>query len=218
MGITVHWKGEVEDRGIAWKVIDYAVFMATVLGWEIEPIKGDGILARYIIKTEVAKSMNIKSIGKSEKFGVIINPNVKKNINSDDIEISFYSYRKKYIMEGFSKTQVFNEGEVGNLVVHSILILMLMTIKNTWIPGLEITDEGEYYIPTDEKEREEWLEGYVEEYRESAKSLKPFNFEHLEETHSELSIFISSIKSELEKVFGKENVKTPSKVPYDSGR
>ncbi|MGC8646503.1 MAG: hypothetical protein ACP5T9_03100 [Thermoplasmata archaeon] len=231
MGITVHWAGEVDDKDIAFKVITYAKFMADVLGWKVSLISESGYVIEEIVKTEkknfsfwhfvekkYADRYGYGYRKRSVKFGILIDPNVKGNINTEDIEISFYSFGKKYVMDGFTKTQVFNESEEGNLIVHSILVLMLLTIKNTWIPNLDINDEGEYYVPMDSKEREEWLQGFIEEYRDTAKSLRPFNYEHLMEEHSNLSLMIGSLKSLLEGLVGEENVVTPSKKPYDSGR
>ncbi|MGC8980630.1 MAG: hypothetical protein ACP5KL_03940 [Thermoplasmata archaeon] len=231
MGITVHWKGSVKDRDTALKVITYARFFAETLDWKVQTLLENGyvVMEKVIteketyefesfVESEFADRFDKNYMKRSSKFGVIIDPNVKDTIRTENIEISFYTYRGRYTMKGFTKTQVFNENEVGNLVVHSILVLMLLTIKNTWVPNLEIYDEGDYYIPLDHKEWEEWVNGFVEEYRDTVRSLRPFNYEHLIEEHSSLSMMIGALKSKLEEVFGKGRVESPSERPYDSGR
>lgn len=162
MGVTIHWKGSTKDEDVALKVVNYAYFMAEALKWDVKLYKEQGIVqidkvfnesrkVEFAFPTFYGNEMIRKMEERGEKvkgvksyiFGVIINP--PPPMNTESIEISFYKYRGRYEMKAFCKTQVFNEKEINNIVVHQVLALMLKTIKSTWIPNLYIDDEGEFY-------------------------------------------------------------------------
>ena len=205
MGVTIHWKGSTKNEDVALKVIDYVSLMASTLNWKVVPYSEEGIVQvekivnesgkieyvfPYFYGNEMIKKMEergekVKGV-KSYIFGVIINP--PPPMNTESIEITFYKYRGRYEMRDFCKTQVFHNNEIGNLVVHQILILMLMTIKNTWIPNLEIFDEGEFY--------------------------KKWNYRILEANHS----VVAGLISDFIKAFKDLGYEVEGSADFDSGK
>jgi len=205
MGVTIHWKGSTKDKDIALKVIDYVSFMASTLNWKVVPYSEEGIVQvekivnesgevvyifPYFYGNEMIREMEMRGEKvkgtKSNIFGVIIDP--PPPMHTESIAITFYMYKGRYEMRAFCKTQVFHNDEIGNLVVHQILILMIMTIKNTWIPNLEIFDEGEFY--------------------------KKWNFEILEDNHSVVAKLISKFVEEFENL----GFTVEGSADFDSGK
>jgi len=149
MGITIHWYGET-DRDTALNVINYATLFAKALKWEyhLYSMKGDAKNEEIIVDVE-GKTENFSILtfdenkqGKNIRWGVVIN--APDPINIESIDISFIEHDNKFIMQNFCKTQAFNDKEIYNLIAHQIIISMLQTIKNTWMPDLQITDEADF--------------------------------------------------------------------------
>jgi hypothetical protein len=205
MGVTIHWKGSTKDKDIALKVIGYVSFMASTLNWKVVPYSEEGIVQvekivnesgevvyifPYFYGNEMIREMEMRGEKvkgtKSYIFGVIIDP--PPPIHTESIAITFYKYKGRYEMRDFCKTQVFHNEETGNLVVHQILILMLMTIKNTWIPNLEIFDEGEFY--------------------------KKWNYRILEDNHS----VVAGLISDFIKAFKDLGYEVEGSADFDSGK
>jgi len=206
MGITIHWDGSVKDKDTTLKIISYARLFAESLKWENTLINEKGIVMDTIIKTnkenytfktyiekEQSLKMNIDPKYKynTYRYGVMINPS--EPINIETIHIVFYEYYGEYIFKDFCKTQVFSEKETSNLIAHQLLISMLETIKSTWMPNLNILDESDYYVPTEPNELEKWLNDFYPEYRDAKKKLKPYNFEVMLESHTELKNMINNL-------------------------
>ena len=152
MGITIRWKGYTESKETAKQVIQYATFFAESLGWNVRGFTEKGYATQeediefltFYTKEQV-RELNIKTkdMEESTNIGIVINP--PKPFETESIVISFFNYKNKFWIKNFCKTQVFGEEELPNLVAHQIIINLLKTIKETWIPNLEIYDEGEFY-------------------------------------------------------------------------
>jgi hypothetical protein len=184
MGITIHWYGEVNDRDTTLNVINYATLVAKALKWEYQlyTMKGDAKIEEMILNVE-GKTESFSLLifdrnehGKNVRWGVVIN--APEPIDIESIDISFFEYNNKFIMQGFCKTQAFNDEEIYNLIAHQIIISMLQTIKNTWMPDLQITDEADFD--------------------------KTYNFNVLIENHAFLSSMIAHIG---EMLSGSKNIK-----------
>jgi hypothetical protein len=137
MGITVHWEGSVKDKETADKIISYAKFFADSLGWPNKYRKFPSIAYAYDTGLKDRDGTPILSV-----FNQEIDP--KDPMHTESICISFYPWKGEYKMKDFCKTQVFSDKQMPNLIAHQLLISMLQTIKNTWMPNLEIYDEGKF--------------------------------------------------------------------------
>jgi len=151
MGITIHYEGSTGDKEKAKKAVAFAGFFAKSLDWEVEPYQKEGIA--YMEKfrrrnKEDIEFLTFKSdeiLGRYEekpkgertiKEGIIINPS--SPFDTESLEIAFFRYKGKYRITDFCKTQVFRDEEKPNLVAHQLIITLLLTIKNSWIPNLKI--------------------------------------------------------------------------------
>jgi len=195
MGITIHWKGKTKDRDTAIKVVNFATEFANALKWDVIPFNEKGYAGTWKIYDEgkekiIAQGISWESkrdfIGndaqESIKFGVVINP--PDPINTESVEISFFEYNDELIIQGFCKTQVFNDNEIYNLYAHIIICTLLKTIKNTWLNNLEINDEGDFCIPADRSERIRWADKHlVEPFNKQYYDAKPFDFKLLVKAH-----------------------------------
>lgn len=203
MGITIHYDGATKNLGDIGNILGYVTFFAKSLKWEIEPFKEKGIARiekvfdwdtgkvsfqwlsfvpdKYLKRdgVKVTKDYLKKVDGeKSERFGVVVNPS--DPFVTESFVISFYKYKGEYHLKDFCKTQVFSEKERPNLIVHQILIGVLLAIKNTWLSNLDISDEGDYFVPFTRKEREVYAKKSIsEDYQKAFIEKEPFNFEEL---------------------------------------
>ncbi|MEM3858778.1 MAG: hypothetical protein QW478_05155 [Candidatus Micrarchaeaceae archaeon] len=232
MGITISWEGETDSRETADKIISYAKFFADSLGWPNEYVKYKSIASDfsgfvYNEPFDEDKAKKIKDYLNShptanyhaeegETEGIIITP--PKPFKTESIAILFYPWRGKLRMADFCKTQVFEDENISNLIAHQLIINMLLTIKNTWMPNLEISDEGDYYLPITEKEKEAYIKDHISgEYQEEYRNLKPFNFEKLTEAHGGNLRLINYTADLFKKAIGNNeglSIETPAKKSF----
>jgi len=195
MGVTIHYEGKT-DLETAKTVVDFVKQFAEALHLPYRYYGMDGVVAINRIykqngeiyhewfsfyEKEFAEQNRVKG-EESVKFGVVLN--FKPPVQVESLDIGFYKHGNDWVLKGFCKTQVFNSDEMHNLYAHIVIVSILMTIKHTWIKDLEIFDEGSFYLPIDERERERYVEEHItEEYRDEYSKLKPFDFRHLIEAH-----------------------------------
>jgi len=222
MGIAIRYEGETSDINKIKEIIQYAVFTAKSLGWEAVPIEEEGYVVeekltipeenkvikfKLFYSKELYKKLMLKNGKESYRFGVIINP--REPFKTESLEITFFRDGDKWVIKGFTKTQVFDESFMPNLVAHQIIITMLLTIKYTWLKDMEIVDEGEYYVPLKEEEKEKIAKEHIaEEYRERFMKLEPFDFKRLVENQLMLGKIINMFASAIADLGF--NVETPS--------
>ena len=209
MGVSINYEGRTKDLDKVKKVVEYATFTAKNLGWRVIPVEQDGYVVEEIIKDdkgnvvcrfkmfyekEKYEKMGLKNGVPSKRIGVII----KSPFEVDEFNVSFYKDGDDWVLQDSIKTQVRSEKDLGNLTAHEIIANMLTTIKQTWLPDLEIFDEGEYYVPLTKEERKKFAEEHIaEEYRERYINLEPFNFERLAEIQLASAKALSSLASAL---------------------
>jgi len=197
MGITIHWNGNTKSKKAIKETLKYAEFFAKSLGWNVKYLNTKVVAHKerahlenktieWITTTpyEMAKDYINDYIEPeiTNEFGIAIDPT--EPFNTETICITFFKYKGKYWIKDFCKTQVFNQEETPNLIAHQLLITMLLTIKNTWIPNLEISDEGDFYLPLDEKEKEKYVKEHIrKEAWNKYMKMGPFNFKNLVESH-----------------------------------
>ncbi|MEM0148422.1 MAG: hypothetical protein QXN16_00540 [Candidatus Micrarchaeaceae archaeon] len=221
MGITIHWKGETDSRETADNVISYVKFFADSLGWPNEYIKYKSIADDYFgfiyndsIDSDRAKKIKaLNNINKEEGETEGIRITLPKPFNTEIVDILFYPWHGKLRMDGFCKTQVYNDEELPNLIAHQLITSMLLTIKNTWMPDLDIYDEGEYYLPITQKERAAYIKDIPKEEQKYYKDLLPFNFKRLIEAHGENLNLINKTADLFKKVDGM-SFETPAKKSF----
>jgi len=227
MGITIHYNGKTKDYETAKKVIEYAKLFAKALDIPYVEVDEKVGIVKEIVKMDkeyefynpytydIIKRWNLKPIEDSRRFGIIIK--LFPKFKTEDLAITFYKFRDEYILNDFCKTQAFNPNEINNLIAHQLIILLLLTIKHTWIKDLEIIDEGDFYLPIDTEERKKFAEGHInEEFRDEFMKREPFNFETLAKNHFGLAQFINLIASALAE--NGLNVKTPNwEIKRDKG-
>jgi hypothetical protein len=208
MGIAIRYKGKTKDLDKVKKVVEYATFTAKNLNWQVIPIEQDGYVVEekfkdekgnviYRFKTfydkETYKEKGFKKGTPSKRIGVIINPPFRIKFI-----VAFYKDGDDWVIDDSTRTQVWSEKDLGNLTAHEIIANMLTTIKQTWMPDLEIIDEGEYYVPLTKEERKKFAEEYItEEYRDKYINLEPFNFERLVQNQLGSARIISALASAL---------------------
>jgi len=210
MGLTIYYSGKTKDLDKIRKIVEYVAFTAKNLGWEVIPIEEEGYVRDVIIRDEKG---NVVSTSKyfvdkktyermkyaggrpSKRIGVIVNPPYKV----ESFSVLFFRDNDEWIWQDSTKTQVWTEKDLPNLVAHQIIANMLTTIKKTWLPDLEITDEGEYYVPLCKEDRIKYAEKrkLPPEYREQFINMEPFNFERLIENQLRYSRIIGALASAL---------------------
>jgi len=211
MGVTIHWEGSTEQQHIAIAVVHFAIKFAEALGWQCETFNEKGYAGKSrIYDTEGKLKYEWLTYDKqkewagcdhepSDCFGVVINPS--DPFNTESIVIKFFRYKGKWHIKDFCKTQVFRTEEAPNLFAHIILDSMLLTIKHTWIPDLEISDEGNWVLPLTRQEREAYAaKNITEAYRQKYIERQPFNFGELTKAHGANLKLINSMSDELKKM------------------
>jgi len=210
MGVTIHYEGRTKDFDKVKKIVEYVTFTAKNLGWEVIPIEEEG----YVVYEPIVNVWG-KRVGyfidfypkdkdvwgeikkPSKRIGVIVR--LPPPYYTENFKVTFYKDEDEWVWKGFTKTQVFSEKELPNLTAHQILVSMLLTIKKTWLPDLDIVDEGDYYVPLCKEERIKIAEKEISspEYREKFINMEPFNFERLVENHIGTLRYINALVSAL---------------------
>lgn len=240
MGITIHWEGKEKSKENVDKAISYAKFFAESLGWDCEYLKYKSITYNDIIRDTQGNITHkwlttdeydrfVKSNQPipqdaviTESEGVCINP--KKPFATESISLMFSWYKDGYLLESnFCKTQVFGDHEIANLIAHQLIISMLLTMKQTWIKNMDISDEGDYYKSPKKQSKKEleesikyWKEynypqELIDRYTREHLEWQPFNFETLTKAHGGNLSMIRGLTGQLANAgFSKDNILTPA--------
>jgi len=217
MGITIHWEGKTNSLRVAKEVVEFVKGFAQALRLEWREYEDVGVVAEIVVRNTTGE-IDFKSlmfcpnseidrytriVEESECFGVIAD--FPEPVNIETFDFTFFRLGNEWITQGCCKTQVFSEEELPNLYAHIMLIAILLTIKSTWMPDLEVDDEGDFYIPLDKKEREEYaINNLPEDFRDRYLKLKPFNFKELARNHGYLSMLIQLTAEAIRESLGGE--------------
>ncbi len=227
MGITIHYSGKAKDYETAKKVIEYAKLFAKALDIRYTEVNEKVGIVKEIVKLkdktyefynaydlEYIKKFNLNVEEYTRKFGIVIKFSDK--FKTEDLAITFYKFRNEFILNDFCKTQAFNPNDIKNLIAHQLIILLLLTIKCSWIKDMEIVDEGDFYIPLSEEEKKIFIEKHIsEDFRDEYLKKEAFNFETLAKNHFGLAKVINIIASALAE--NGLNVKTPNWEKVNKG-
>ena len=206
MGFTIHWEGSTRSLKNAKASVEFVKQFAHALGLIYHEYEDVGVVVEDRIYKENGEIYykwisfyrdrerdSIKEeyiLEESECFGVIVI--FPEPVNIESFDFQFFKHGRLWKTRGFCKTQVFRDEEIYNLYAHIVLTSILMTIKHTWIPNMEIWDEACYYLPIDKRERKKHVEEHIAEgYRDYYMKLKPFNFLELAKAHGALRDLIN---------------------------
>lgn len=154
MGITVHYRGEWEINKNnlirIQKALDYVCEFGRVLNWSALPLDEIGQVVSYGNSYDFFTVEEVHKLGyesrvaeaESHRFGIVLLPPVSGWVRVGEIWFTFYTFRGRYVLRSFVKTQAFGQKEYGNILVHELLIHMLSVIKSTWLQEMEVGDEG----------------------------------------------------------------------------
>lgn len=158
--------------------------------------------------------MDTKESYKTEQVGIFVN-----YPTSESFGVSFTHNKidKTYDWSESTKTQVFNEGEIGNIGFHIWIINLLLKIKEKFDIDLEIKDEGDYYFTEGQRQKsiEYLLNRHKKEpcysknvdmkYVERWRKMKPFDYKNLVVAMGENLAVIDNLGVTLKKAGWDEN-------------
>jgi hypothetical protein len=149
MGITIHYKGRINDPVNIDSLIDEISDICEDMKWEYTIIEKDN----NDIDHPPVKGIVFTIHEECEPVGFIFD---KKGCLRSPISIPFYEENDKHQLVVSVKTQ-FSSPDI-----HIVLIKLLRYIKSKYIKNLEVTDEGEYW-ETSNKERLKYLFDFLNE-------------------------------------------------------
>lgn len=199
MGVTIHYKTDIDNLDTAIETVEFVRLYAAALHIPHKIYHEDGrVRVERMMDFETGDQMdellmfyteeqavNWDMDGEiSKKFGVMLN--FSKPVQIETFDFGWFKYQDSWHLRGFCKTQVFDSREMSNFYAHITIIGILMTIKQTWISNLHISDEGDYYLPLDKGKRDRWIDEHVRDgYKERYRAMEVFDFKNLVEAHGE---------------------------------
>ena len=148
MGITIHYKGKIDDV----EMIDNLIFeisdICNDMGWDSTIIQKE----KNDINHPPIKGIIFTIHKGCEVVGFIFD---KNGFLRSPISIQYYDESDKYQLIVSVKTQ-FSSPDI-----HVVLIKLLKYIKTKYISNLEVTDEGEYW-ETSDMERLKYLFDFLD--------------------------------------------------------
>jgi hypothetical protein len=168
MGCTIFYKGETDTVSLG-KILNYVKLMTKGLNWKYFEV--DNLIATTSVQS--SNTTFCLSIGRLfENAEKVYERGLRFHSSetyAESIDFVFVKYGDIWKIETWCKTN-------REPLTHQLLIWMLVTIKETWMPNLEIDDEGSFYIPSDPNEHEEWVNRFYPEYRDENRPKQAFNF------------------------------------------
>lgn len=147
MGITIHYKGKIDDYAMIDNLILEISDICNDMGWNktiIEKKEND-------IDHPPIKGIIFTIHQGCELVAIIFD---EKGFLRSPISIEYYDENDKYQLIVSVKTQYSSPD------IHVVLIKLLKYIKSKYINNLEVTDEGEYWKTSDMK-RLKYLFDYI---------------------------------------------------------
>lgn len=156
--MNIYWRGDIDEEN-AWEVLRFVEGFARSLGFPYLKYydRGYSIKVSYVTEDrEERSSVYVKDSDltyidcdsdkpvRSERRGVYIQIPLRADF---DIYV-FRTDKGRWILEGMCKMGFASEDEPDAIYAHIIAVALLKTIQDTWIPSLEIVDEGGVYTKT----------------------------------------------------------------------
>lgn len=146
---------------------------------------------------------------RTEQVGIYVNYPTSESFT---VAFTYNKIDKTYVLSGFTKTQVFNDSERGNIVFHVWIINLLLKIKSKFAIDINIRDEGDYYFT--EKQRQESIDYLLNRHKEHTcydkeedmkyvkrwRVMKPFDIKNLITAMGENLTVINKIGKQLKAV------------------
>ena len=148
MGITIHYKGKIDDVEMIDNLIYEISDICNDMGWDSTIIKKE----KNDINHPPIKGIIFTIHKGCEVVGFIFDDN---GFLRAPISIQYYDESDKYQLIVSVKTQ-FSSPDI-----HVVLIKLLKYIKSKYISNLEVTDEGEY-LETSDMERLKYLFDFLD--------------------------------------------------------
>jgi hypothetical protein len=148
MGITIHYKGKIDDVEMTDNLIYEISDICNDMGWDSTIIKKE----KNDINHPPIKGIIFTIHKGCEVVGFIFD---KNGFLRSPISIQYYDESDKYQLIVSVKTQ-FSSPDI-----HIVLIKLLKYIKTKYISNLEVTDEGEYW-ETSDMERLKYLFDFLD--------------------------------------------------------
>jgi len=149
MGVTIHYKGRINDPVIINSLIDEISDICEDMKWEYTIIEKE----ENDIDHPPIQGIVFSIHEECEPVGFIFDKNGRLR---SPISIPFYEENDKHQLVVSVKTQ-FSSPDI-----HIVLIKLLRYIKSKYIENLEVTDEGEYW-ETSNKARLKYLFDFLNE-------------------------------------------------------
>ncbi len=112
---------------------------------------------------------------KTEQVGIFVNYPTSESFG---VSFTYNKIDKTYDWDDSTKTQVFNDKEIGNIGFHVWIINVLLGIKEKFDIDLEIKDEGDYYFT--EKQRQEHIDYLSNRYKKHSCYSKDVDMKYVE--------------------------------------
>jgi len=189
MGITIYFKGQLENNNMIHTFIEDLTDIAETLNWEYEVLDEDWS------KPSTAKLSQIKNgieiTGHLSLKGICI------NLHPDCESLMFY-FNSKGILTTPISTILVNEKQIKkenayNSVktqfappdIHITIIKLLKFLKRRYIHDLNVVDEGEYWESEDKKKLIKKLNQINDAMNRIEKILSDLDVEHIQQCSSE---------------------------------
>ncbi len=203
MGITIYYRGSIEDLNLIEPIQKELVEFCQSMNWNYRLWNQDltkPYRARLVqtpkgaeIKGYVPlKGISIYSDPNNEILDVLFNP--EGRLSSFIQEILIHEGKLTW-----DQAWLFVKTQFGTVDAHIGIIKLLQFLKQTYIPNLEVHDEGQYWETAD-RERLIGLRGYIfGKMSQLEKALSSIRFDH-EPTEEEM---LRKIDSVLKKMMNK---------------
>lgn len=149
MGLTIHYKGKLNNPELIMPVINEITDISNEMNWNYSIIDEDlnapdsaQLNEGKIESTVLLKGLMIEIHEKAESLSFLFD---KNGALRNPVSMSFESYDGEYSYNNFIKTQF------APVDIHITVIRLLKYIKKKYISNLEVFDEGMYW-ETEDKE------------------------------------------------------------------
>ncbi|MCF6268900.1 MAG: hypothetical protein L3J41_04250 [Melioribacteraceae bacterium] len=143
MGITIHYKGKLNDANLIEPFCNEMEDIAKDMGWKYKLLEND------LYKPNSAQIIDGKIIGHIPLSGITL------SIHKETESLSFY-FDKNGNIQNIISMFFLSENELNDssdfiktqsapIQIHISIIKLMKYIKSKYISNLEVTDEGEYW-------------------------------------------------------------------------
>jgi hypothetical protein len=182
MGITIYYRGSIEDLSLIEPIQGALVEFCQSMNWKYylrnedqrEPFSAK--IVHTAKGTEIKghiplRGISIESDPDNETLSILFNPDGRLSSFMQEILIHEGSLT-------WDQAWLFVKTQFGTVDAHIAIVKLLQYLKQSYIPALEVKDEGEYWETAD-KERLIARRGFIfGKMTQVEKALSAVNFDH----------------------------------------